>query len=135
MLASSVQSIRRPEAADGEIPPLKKHSVSIEGVSNLILVSSIVLPGAPSGERKLSPSSPEKSIIRGIVIVDQPVDILDSHERKITIGDGVDNVAMAFDPSYIGDGPKDGSFVTCFLTGYGTMSCPKGQGGDCFVIC
>jgi hypothetical protein len=132
MLGSSVQSIRPPEPTDGKTPPLNKYSVSIEGVPNFILVSSIIWPDAPSRERKLSSSSPEKSIIRGVVIVDQPVDILDPHGNKITIGDGVDNVVMVFDPSYIGDGSKDGSFVTCFMTGYSTMSCPKGQGGAVF---
>jgi len=48
-------------------------------------------------------------------------------DKKITLGDGVDNVAMTFDPANIGDESKGGSLVTCFLTGYGTSSCPNGQ--------
>jgi len=59
--------------------------------------------------------------------VDQPVHVWDSRGNKIAFGDATDNVAIVFDPKHAADGSKDESFVTCFLTGYSTMSCPRGQ--------
>lgn len=125
MLGKPVQSIQLSEHVDSQP---SGYSVTIEGIPNSILVSCIIWPDTPTEVLNTSCPSPEKSIIRGIVVVDQPVWILDSHGDKIAFGDGVDNVTMVFDPSYIAEGSKDGSFVTCFLTGHSTMSCPKGQG-------
>ena len=125
MLGKPVQSIQLSEHVDSQP---SGYSVTIEGIPNSILVSCIIWPDTPTEVLNTSCPSLEKSIIRGIVVVDQPLWILDSHGDKIAFGDGVDNVTMVFDPSYIAEGSKDGSFVTCFLTGHSTMSCPKGQG-------
>ena len=128
MLGRSVQFIRPPEPVDRKTPQLTRFSVAIEGIPDVFSVSSIIRPDAPSSAQT-SASLAAMSIARGIVIVDQPVHVWDSRGYKIVFGDGADNVAIAFDPSHTADGSKDESFVTCFLTGYSTMSCPKGQGG------
>jgi len=125
MLGCSVQFIP-PEPVDGNTPRLNEFSVAIEG--NVFSVSSVIWPDAPSRAPQTSASLAATSIVRGIVIVDQPVHVWDSRGNEIAFGDGTDNVAIAFDPGHAADGSKDESFVTCFLTGYSTMSCPKGQG-------
>jgi len=127
MLDCSVQFIRPPEPVDGNTPRPNGFSVAIEGVPDVFSVSSIIWPDAPSRTPQTSASLAVTSIVRGVVIVDQPVHVWDSRGYKIAFGDGTDNVAIVFDPSHTADGFKEESFVTCFLTGYSTMSCPKGQ--------
>jgi len=128
MLGCSVQFIRPPEPVDGNTLPRRNgFSVAIEGIPDVFSVSSIIWPDAPSRAPPKSVSLAATSIVRGIVIVDQPVHVWDSRGKKISFGGVTDNVVIAFDPSHTADGSKDESFVTCFLTGYSTMSCPKGQ--------
>jgi len=116
MLGCSVQFIP-PEPVDGNTPRRNGFTVAIGGVPGVHSVSSVICPDAPSG----APPA-VTSIVRGIVIANQPVHVWDSRGHETAFGNGTDNVVIAFDP-----GSKGESFVTCFLTGSSTMSCPKGQ--------
>lgn len=115
----SISSVDTPNDGAG----LARYSIAVEGVSGSILATTII--GSPLSEAAEIIQT-ERSLIRGILILDRPIHVFRKLIPESASADEIDTICLTFPPKIFGAQSLDES-VSCIITGNGTMSCPKSQ--------